>query len=267
MKWGIVCKPSDDSYKIGKSIYEMLHEALLEKKIASYLGKNGLSIEEIGREADGIIVVGGDGTILMTFQHTTKPVFSINTGRIGFLTEVEAEEAEEAMEKILQGEYKIEERIKIKSLLNDWRLPDAVNEIAIHTAHLGKILPFRVYINGEIVQEIDGDGLIVATPTGSTSHALSVGGPIVEPLLNVFIIAPMAPFRHLASPLVISAENRVRIEIEKEAQIAIDGLHIEDFTPDDKLEVMMSEKRARFMKLKNDFYEKIYKKLRFGKYK
>ncbi len=265
MKWGIVCKPSEDSYEIGKKIYEIIDEAMLEEKIASYLGKKGFSIEEIGEKAEKIVIVGGDGTILMTLQHTTHPVFSINTGRIGFLTEVEAEEAENAMKKVLHGEYKVEERIKIKSKLNNHRLPDATNEIAIHTAYLGKILPFRVYVNDEMVQEIDGDGVIIATPTGSTSHALSVGGPIVEPLLNAFIVAPMAPFRHIASPLIISADNKIRIEVEKDAKIAIDGLHIEDFKPDNKLEIMLSEKKARFIKLKNDFYERIYRKLGFGK--
>lgn len=265
MKWGIVCKPSEDSYEIGKKIYEMIDEVILEEKIASYLGKKGFSIEEIGEKAEKIVIVGGDGTILMTLQHTTHPVFSINTGRIGFLTEVEAEEAENAMKKVLRGEYKVEERIKIKSKLNNHRLPDATNEIAIHTAYLGKILPFRVYVNDEMVQEIDGDGVIIATPTGSTSHALSVGGPIVEPLLNAFIVAPMAPFRHIASPLIISADNKIRIEVEKDAKIAIDGLHIEDFKPDNKLEIMLSEKKARFIKLKNDFYERIYRKLGFGK--
>lgn len=261
MKWGIICKPSEESFIIGKKIYEKLGEAILEYKIAEYMGKKGYSMEEIGKMVDSIIIVGGDGTILMTLQHVSKPIFSINTGRIGFLTEVEADEYEKAIEEILKGEYYIEERMKLKIFLNRCRLPDAANEIAIHSASLGKILFLKVFINEQIVQDICGDGIIVATPTGSTSYALSVGGPIVEPTLNVFIIAPIAPFRHIASPVIVSADKKINIKVEKNAKISIDGLHIEDFKPDDELIISASENKAYFMKLKDNFYKKIYEKI------
>ncbi len=265
MKWGLICKPSEESFLIGKKIYELLENVLLEYKIAEYMGKRGYSIEEIGKEADKIIIIGGDGTILMTLQHTAKPIFSINTGRIGFLTEVEAKDANDAIKKILNGEYFIEERIKIKAFLNNKPLPDAANEIAIHTASIGKILFLKLYINENLTLNICGDGIIVATPTGSTSYALSVGGPVIEPCLKVFVVAPIAPFRHISPPLVIPSDRKIKIKVEKKAKVAIDGLCVYEFMPEDELKIVESDRKARFIKLKDSFYKKIYEKLSLNK--
>jgi len=263
MKFGIVCKPDEKSYEIGKKIYEMLGEAYLEKKIAEYLGKEGLSIQEVGLKSDIIVVIGGDGTILLTLKHTSKPIFSINTGRIGFLAEIDAEDAIEGMKKVLEGDYFIEDRIRLKSFLNGKRLEDASNEIALHVSNIGKLLMTRLYIDDELAEDIYGDGMIIATPMGSTSYALSVGGPIVDPTLKIFIVAPLAPFRHIASPLVMPADKKIGIEVDKPSKIAIDGMGEYDFKPGDKIEIMKSEKMTRFIKLKNTFYHRLYKKLSF----
>jgi len=263
MKWGLICKPSEKSFSIGKKIYERIGKAMLEHKIASYMGKRGYSINEIGKKADAIIIVGGDGTILMTLQHTDKPIFPINTGRIGFLTEMEAKEVENAIKELLKKNYYVEERIKLAAKLGRKRLPDAANEIAVHTAHVGKILFVKLYVDGILTQSFYGDGLIISTPMGSTSYSLSVGGPIVDPTLKVFVIAPMAPFRHLASSLVVPSDKKLKIKVEKPAKIAIDGLHTFHFEPSNTLQVMQSENVARFMKIGNNFYKKIYRKLSF----
>ena len=263
MKYGIVCKPDKKSYEVGKKIYDMIGEAFLEKKIAEYLGKKGYSLKEIGEMADIIIVIGGDGTILLTLQYTSKPIFSINTGRIGFLAETEAENAMEAMKKVLNGEYFIEERIKLKTFLNGKRLEDASNEVALHVFNIGKLLMTKLYIDDELAENIYGDGMIIATPMGSTSYALSVGGPIVDPTLQIFIVAPLAPFRHIASPLVMPSDRKIGIEVDKPSKIAIDGINEYDFKPGDKLEIMKSENMAKFIKLKNTFYRRLYQKLSF----
>ncbi len=263
MKWGLICKPSEKSFEIGKRIYEMLDGAILEYKIAEYMGKKGYSMKEIGKKADAIVIVGGDGTILMALQHTDKPIFSINTGRIGFLTEIEAPRAEEAVKKLVEGNYSVEERIKLAARLGRKKLPDAANEIAIHTAHVGKILLVKLYVDGILTQSFYGDGLIISTPMGSTSYALSVGGPVVDPTLRVFVIAPIAPFRHLASALVIPSDKKLKIRVEKQAKIAIDGMHTFDFSPSNTLSIEQSNTMARFIKIDNNFYRRIYRKLSF----
>ncbi|RLF51790.1 MAG: sugar kinase [Thermoplasmata archaeon] len=263
MKWGIICKPDEKSFRIGKEIYELLDDAIIEKKLAEYLGKDGHTIEEVGKIADKIVVIGGDGTILLTLQHTTNPIFSINTGRIGFLAEIDASNAINGMKKVLEGEYFVEERIKIASYLNGSRLEDAANEVALHISNIGKLLMTKLYIDGELAENIYGDGMIIATPMGSTSYALSVGGPIVDPTLHVFVVAPLAPFRHIASPLVMPADKKIGIGVDKPSKIAIDGIGEYDFQAGDMLEIEKSKNVARFVKLKNTFYSRLYKKLSF----
>jgi len=150
MKWGIVCKPDTGSLSIGKGIYELLGDAMLEKKIASYLSLPGHSIKEIGEKADRIVVVGGDGTILMTLRYTTKPLFTVNTGSVGFLAEVEPSYAVEGMKKVLEGEYFIDKRARVKTVLNGERLPDATNEVTVHVSNVGKILSLELIVDAEM---------------------------------------------------------------------------------------------------------------------
>jgi len=263
MKFGIICKPDKKSYEIGKKIYEMVGDAFIEKKFAEYLGKDGYTFSELEKNCDVLVVIGGDGTILLTLRHTTKPLFSINTGRVGFLAEVDADSAIEGMKMVMDGDYFIEERIKLKPLLNGKRLNDASNEIALHVTNIGKLIMTKLYIDDELAENIYGDGMIIATPMGSTSYALSVGGPIVDPVLKVFIIAPLAPFRHIASPLVMPSDKKIAIEVDKPSKIAIDGIDEYDFYPGDKIEITESENKAKFIKLKNTFYHHLYKKLSF----
>ena len=264
MIWGLVCKPSELSYSIGKEIYKILgRETILEYKFASQISAEGHSLSEMNKLADAFIIIGGDGTILMTLQHATKPVFPINTGRIGFLSEVEASQAKQAIKLLCKGQFTIEERIKLAVRLSKKKLPNAANEVAIHVANLGKILPIRMFVNKTLTQSLYGDGIIVATPMGSTSHALSVGGPIVDPTLNVYVVAPIAPFRHIASARVIPSNKKLKIMIERPAKIVIDGLSIHNFLPDKYLEIYEAPERAQFITIQNNFYRKVYRKLNF----
>ncbi len=263
MKFGIICKPSEESYRVAEKVYRMLDDVMPEKKFAEWMNEEGYEIEEIGKKADMIVVVGGDGTVLLTLHHTDKPVLPINTGRVGFLAELEGWEAEEGIKRILDGDYDIEERIRLKLLINGKRLADASNEVAMHISNIGKLLMMKLYVNDSLTENIYGDGLIVATPTGSTSYALSVGGPIVDPGLNVFVVAPMAPFRHISSPIVMPSDKKLKVEVNKDTKVAVDGMVVYDITPEDTVEIGISEKTANFVKIKDNFYARLYRKLSF----
>jgi len=260
MIWGVVCKPSKRSFLIAEKVYPMLGEVMLEKKIAAHMSKQGHSIKEIGEKADRIFVVGGDGTILMVMRYTTKPVFTVNTGAVGFLTEVEEEEAMEGVKKILDGHYFVDERMRIKSMLNGERLPDATNEVVVHVSNVGKILSMELSIDGVVTEEIDGDGIIISTPTGSTSYSFSVGGPIVDPSISAFVVAPVAPFRHISSPLVIPADKKLRVKIkgEKSAKVVIDGIRAGVVSKKDDLVISLSDRKSSFIRLENNFYGRVY---------
>ncbi len=265
MMWGLVCKSSKQSFSIVDKIYPMLDDVMLEKKVAAHLSQPGYSIKEIGEKADKVVIIGGDGTILMAMRYTTKPVFTINTGSVGFLTEVEAHDAVESMKKVLEGEYFIEERMKIKTLLNGERLSDATNEVTIHVSYIGKILSMVLSVNKMVTEEIDGDGIIIATPTGSTSYAFSAGGPIVDPSLRAFIVAPIAPFRHISSPLVIPADKQlyVRVKGNKKAKIIIDGNREALISKKDEVVLSVSDKKSAFIRLEENFYRKVHETLSF----
>jgi len=266
MTWGLICKPTASSYSIAKEIYPLLDDVIMDEKVAVRFGTSGWSLKEIGKRADQLIVIGGDGTILMAMHYTERPMFTINTGSVGFMTEVDAENAVAGIKKVMKGEYYIEERMRIKTVLNDKRLADATNEVTVHTAAVGKILSLQLAVNDVVTEKIDGDGMIVATPTGSTSYALSVGGPIVDPLLHIFVVAPMAPFRHIASPLVIPADNELEIAVigKKKAKLVIDGTHKATMTRNDDLRLSCSDKTAAFIRLENNFYSKVFEKLSFA---
>ncbi|MEA2054523.1 MAG: NAD(+)/NADH kinase [Candidatus Thermoplasmatota archaeon] len=265
MIWGLVCKPSKQSFSIADKIYPMLGDAMLEKKVAAHLSQPGHSIKEIGKKTDKIVVIGGDGTILMTMKYTTKPVFTINTGAVGFLAEVEANDAVKGMKKVLDGKCFVEERIRIKTLLNGERLPDATNEVTVHVSNIGKILSISLFVNGTVTEEINGDGIIIATPTGSTSYVLSVGGPIVDPSLKTFIAAPISPFRHISAPLVIPADKKLNVKVtgEKKARVVIDGIRAGTLSKKDEMVLSLSDKQSSFIRLEDNFYDKIYKKISF----
>ncbi|KAA0003458.1 MAG: NAD(+)/NADH kinase, partial [Thermoplasmata archaeon] len=139
------------------------------------------------------------------------------------------------------------------------------NEVTIHTANVGKILSLQLEVNGVVAEEIDGDGIIIASPTGSTSYALSVGGPIVDPSLKAFIVAPMAPFRHISSPLIIPADKELSVKIlgRKRAEIVIDGMHSFPLSSKDLLIITRSPNTASFIRLEDNFYKKVYERLSF----
>ncbi len=252
---------------------ELAHEALnfLEEKGEQVLVEVPLS-KKIGGEpakledmdVHVIIAIGGDGTVLRALQKNDAPVFSVNAGSLGFLTTVTQDEMIFALERVLRGEYIIDERIKLMLELNGERLADATNEVVIHTSQIAKIRDFQLFIDGELVDSMRADGMIVATPTGSTCYAMSVGSPILFPGLDAFVIVPIAPFKLSARALVTSSESVIEIKLtepRKNCVVVIDGQQTNKMTPHDTLTISISEKRARFIRFGQDFYRNIKEKL------
>jgi len=267
MTWGLISKQCKKSFRMGNKVYRYLlrkkEDVLVEQKLAGHLSISGHTIKTLGQRVDKVITIGGDGTILMALEHITQPLFSINTGAVGFLTEVEEKDALSGLQSVLDNNYFLEERVKLKTLLNKKRLPDGANEVTIQTPLIGKILEFKLYVQGKLVEKLQGDGLIIATPTGSTSYALSVGGPIVDPAIDALVVAPIAPFRHYSSPLVIPSDKELRIVLfgKRDAKVAIDGHYTYPFKLHDILTVAKSENKACFIRLEDTFYQRVYEKL------
>ena len=234
---------------------------ILESRAAQGFGLEGVPLSEM--KVDVIITVGGDGTILRTLQGCDCPILGINAGVLGFLTEVQSDDAVSAVKRLLAGKYKIDARLKLKTVMNGKRLEDATNEAVLHTAHIAKMRHFQITIDGAKATEIRADGLIIATPTGSTSYAMSVGSSIVDPRVDALVIAPIAPFRLAARPLVVPAKSMIGVTIRepKECILVIDGQAEFTTSGAEKYEFTSSEKKAKFISFKDDFYSTLEEKL------
>ena len=234
---------------------------MVESHTAEALGLKGEPLQKM--KVDVLITIGGDGTILRTLQGNDAPVMGVNAGVLGFLTEVQVDEIKPAIKKLLAGEYHLEKRLKLKTTMNGQRLEDATNEAVVHTAHIAKMRHFAISVDGTPATEIRADGLIVATPTGSTSYAMSVGSSIIDPRVDAFVIAPIAPFRLAARPLVVAAKSKIAVTIlePKECTMVIDGQCEFKIRGDEKLVFTASEKKAKFVSFKDDFYRNLEEKL------
>jgi NAD+ kinase len=227
-------------------------------------GVKGYTLEDINKESDIVITIGGDGTILRALEKIEKPIFAINSGGMGFLTEIESKYAMSGLEKLLEGNYNVEERAKLKVMVDDKRLSDAANEVTVQTPRIAKIIYLKVFVDDELIETFGADGVIIATPTGSTSYALSAGGPILDPTVDAMVIAPLAPFKLSARPWVVPLRKKVGIKIlskSKESKVVIDGESPISVNPESNIIITGSEKKARFVRFGESFYQMVRLKL------
>ena len=190
--------------------------------------------ESMGKKQDLIIVVGGDGSMLSAARMAIKvnvPVIGINRGRLGFLTDISPQDMETQLGKILAGEYTEERRFLLHTRIHDeettYYQGDALNDVVLSRGNETHLIEFDVYINQQFVSHYRSDGLILATPTGSTAYALSAGGPIMHPELNAVVMVPMFSHSLNSRPLVIDGHALIDLRISKNnesnLQISCDG--------------------------------------------
>lgn len=184
---------------------------------------------------DLAIVVGGDGTMLSVARNLAKhniPAIGINLGRLGFLADIAVQDLGASLRAILRGDYHIEQRTLLTTevgLQNEIRYRgDSVNDAAISKGNSGRLIEFEIRVNGQFLSHIRSDGVIIATPTGSTAYSLSAGGPIIYPTLPVFIVSPICPHTLSNRPIVL--DHNAHIEIasmvfaETPANLSLDGV-------------------------------------------
>lgn len=265
MKFGISCNPEiERRIALSKRVLDYLepdHDVLLDVSLAKKIGREGSPLEEI--DADVVVAIGGDGTILSTLQRNSSPIFGINAGVLGFLTEVPVDEIEKGLDKIVNGDYEIDERLKLKTQVNGERVPDCTNEAVLNTAHIAKMRTFSIKIDGQPAENIRADAVIIATPTGSTCYAMSAGGPIIDPRVEAIVVVPIAPFKLSVRPLIVPAQSEVSLRIPepKPCKLVLDGQVEFDLNGDEEVRIGVSENKARFVRFHEDFYERIREKL------
>lgn len=218
--------------------------------------------------------IGGDGTFLRTvsaLQKTNIPILGINTGRLGFLSEISSKEIGETIAEILNNNYDIESRSQIKLTIEckdgEQKTSYALNEVAILKQDLASMITVTMYINGELLSSYEADGLVVATPTGSTAYSLSVGGAIMAPNTSNFIITAIAPHSLTSRPLVIEDSNILTMEVESRSccfLVSVDG-RSKIFSADTVLKIEKADDSVRVVKRKgHTFYKTLRNKLMWG---
>jgi NAD+ kinase len=193
----------------------------LETQTAALIGlQSGQTIAELGKAADLLVVLGGDGTILQVvsgLDDAIKPVFGINIGSLGFLTCLNSSAYSEAVQSIVSGKFALSERVLLSVEVQSKAEQQptillALNDAVVSRGEVSRLIRLRTRVNGEALTEFNADGLIIATPTGSTAYSLSAGGPILAPQSGVFVITPICP--HVLTNRSVIVEDRSVIEVE-----------------------------------------------------
>lgn len=269
--------------RIGLSTkYETLKVRKAALKLIRYLEENAKVYcvqdlaKKIGREdyvfdlknpkVDAIITIGGDGTLLKTVRELEGrkvPVIGLMRGRVGFLTEI-SNGLQKSLDRLLNGDYFIDKRTKLSVKVNEKYVGDVLNEVVVTTSTPAKMQRFVIDVHGDRIDEIDADGIIVSTPTGSTAYAMSAGGPIIDPLIEAYAIVPMAPLRLSARAIVVPGHAKTIIQTitRRKSLIVLDGYYGPNITDRDKVEITQSKRYAYLIKFKRDFFQKVRRKLR-----
>jgi len=264
VKYSLIANPehSENEIHVAK-IIEKLKDVELETRTAELVGKEGVSIDNLS--GDILIVLGGDGTILYALQHVNIPIFPINTGSVGFLSETAANENyDEYLDKLEKEKYEIEDVQRLDLFCNKLKMGTALNEVVLHAAHVSKIQTFEIKVNNQTIETVRSDGIIIATPTGSTAYAMSVGSPIINPNVSCFVIVAIAPYSMNSRPIIISDEETLSINIltEKETVMVMDGQEEIAIKIEDDVEIKRSNTPAKLIRFSTTFFERMNTKLR-----
>jgi NAD+ kinase len=224
---------------------------------------------------DLVVVLGGDGTLLKAarlYGHREAPILGVNLGGLGFLTEISLEELHQIFEKILEGEYQTEDRMVLTAriLRQEESLPALpfLNDVVINKGALARIIDLETSIGGQFLTSYRGDGLIVATPTGSTAYNLSAGGPILHPALNTIMLTPICPFTLTNRPIILRDDSVIDIRLgskSSEVWLTFDGQVGYPLKAEDVVRVEKKAKSIRLIKTPfKNYFEILRTKLKWG---
>jgi NAD+ kinase len=232
-------------------------------------------VPPLPQETEGIVVLGGDGTLLSVARHYVSlqvPLLGVNVGGLGFLTEISLDELYPAMEQVLEGKYLVEERMLLHARLrrNDevcWE-KHFLNDAVINKGALARIIELTTWIDGEYLTTYRADGLIVSTPTGSTAYTLSAGGPIVYPTLRHIIVIPICPFTLSNRPIILPDTVTVAVTLAQKVQdayLTIDGQEGMTLKQGDRVEMSMIPQTLKLiLSPRRSFFEILRTKLGWG---
>lgn len=250
-------------------------QTVLDLEAAAMAGEtDGIPVERFSEEVDLVAVLGGDGTMLnavLRLGDFEKPVAGINIGTLGFLTTCTDEELSAFAKTVAQGEFTTSHRTMLQATVHrPGKTPElfiALNEVTLARGDTGRLVSVKASVNGELLNNYRADGLIVATPTGSTAYSLSAGGPLIEPSAGVFLVTPICPHSLSQRSLVMSDDSVIELAPDRSESTMLftaDGRDNTHIGPNDRIEVRKSPRSFQLVKPKSgSFYDALRQKLRW----
>jgi len=270
MKVGMVLKPKfsnelKETFFLVKKIFNKFNiEVMIDTISAKMLNLFGIEFEKMCKEADFLVALGGDGTLISLARRAykfDKPILGINAGNLGFLTDINPENLEEFLKKFLKNEYRIDKRMVIEVNFNNQNLY-AFNDVVISKEIFSSMINIKVDTQESFLNNYYGDGLIISTPTGSTAYNLSAGGPVVYPLTESFILTPICPHSLTQRPLILPSYFELTIQVENSAKLILDGQEIYDFK---KISIKKAKKPVKLIhRIERNYFDVLREKLKWG---
>lgn len=275
----IVNSAKDRDLKVTSSIIKWLEEKACEVAVSEMIADRlrrmelGYSLTEIYKQCDFVIVLGGDGTLLGAARQILwlqTPILGINLGHLGFITEVEKNDIYICLEKILNKQYKLENRMMLEVVvIKEEKKVETfycLNDAGITRGTLTRMVKLKTFVNDSYIDTYFGDGLLISTPTGSTAYSLSAGGPIISPDVKVILLTPICPHSLSSRSLVVSDEDTIKVEITdnyQDVHLTADGQQGYKLKNGDRVIIKKAPFFAKLIKVSNrNFYDVLRTKLR-----
>lgn len=281
-KLGLVAKRKPAAKRVLAEIHALSKklnlELVCENLTATWAGLKGVESmprDDMAKAVDAIVVLGGDGTLLSVARTAAPyktPILGVNLGTLGFLTEVPRKQFAEAIEHVASGRYRIVERMMLRCRLlrnkKEIDVRDVLNDVVINKSAIARILDLGLYVQNQLVQLYQSDGLIVSTPTGSTAYSLAAGGPIVSPAVDAMVVTPICPHSLINRPLVVSSRMALTVELKTKAQsvfLTLDGQEGYSLEYGDRVEIKKSRHKTRLIRaFGRNHYDVLRDKLNWG---
>jgi NAD+ kinase len=252
------------------------YQIYMDEETARYTnGEQVVTRDEIGKKRpDFALVLGGDGTLLSAARsvaHQGVPILAVNLGSLGFLTEIPLNELYPALEAAEHGQCPIEERSVLEcQLVRDGECISsnfALNDVVVNKSAISRLVEFDLYIDGNFVFQYKADGVIIATPTGSTAYSLAAGGPVLMPSVEAFVVTPVCPHSLTHRPLVVTEKSQIELRVEtreEKAFLSIDGQVGLPVQQGDHVICRRAAHKVKLMRLRRTFFEILRNKLKWG---
>ncbi len=275
-KAGIILRPNSPELL---DVYLQIKEQFEKRGIITSIDKtssdmidqnNGVNLEDLAKESDFLVTIGGDGTLISVARRSIKfgkPILGINLGTLGFLTSVLPNELDKFLENFINDQYTIDLRMMIKATINKNKTI-AFNDIVIKSKSVIHMVNIEAFVDGKKFNSYYGDGLVISTPTGSTAYNLSSGGPVVYPLTEAFIVTPISAHSLTQRPLVLPADFEIELKTpdSEGAIVLLDGQDTFELKQNEVIKIKIANQKSKLIRTKErDYFSVLNQKLNWGK--